>query len=570
MMILLALLETLGIASIMPFLAVLGDPEIIERQRLLSWFYEFGGFNSVDTFVFALGVGSFIIVVMSSLVRVLNTYAMHRFTQMRRYSIAARLLQAYLRQPYEFFLNRNSADLSKSILSEVDAVVGKVLKPAMDMISYGLICLVMVGLLVVIDPWLAVVVTAVVGAAYGGIYMGVRGLLERTGGDRVKANRERFTTASEAFGGIKDLKVLGREHIYIDRFRGPAVRYAVHQATSSTLAAVPKFLIEAVAYGGMLVLVLILMRTRGDIGTVLPVLALYAFAGYRLLPAAQHLFASASALRFGLPAVDPVYRDLALDSDKSSRSRTAPRLELKVGIRFDAVDFMYPGASRQALSAFSVHIPARRTVGLVGRTGAGKTTAVDLLLGLLSPTSGSIYIDSAPLSSANLRNWQRSIGYVPQSIYLADLSVSENIAFGIASQEIDIEAVERAARIANIHDFITEELPLGYATEIGERGVRLSGGQRQRIGIARALYHDPSLIVLDEATSALDTATERAIMDAVYRLSGEKTIVIIAHRMTTVRSCDSIIVLQEGRIADAGRFDELQLSSEEFRRLAVA
>ncbi len=571
MMLLLALLETAGVASIMPFLAVLGNPSMVETNPVLAWMYAKGRFTSVDSFLFALGIGAFALVVLSAVFRIGTTYAMTRFTQMRRYSIGARLLQIYLRQPYSFFLNRNSADLAKSILSEVDILVNQVIKPGMNMIAYGMVMLVLAVFLVAMDPVLALVVILIVGGCYGGVYMAVRGLLGRMGGDRVQANRETFIAASEAFGGIKDLKVLGREQAYVQRFRGPAVRFAQHQSLYTTLSGTPKYLIEAVGFGGVLALALYLMGTRADLGEILPLLGLYAFAGYRLLPAAQHIYAGVSSLRFGLPAVDAVYEDLCKESPLHARStsRLEP-LPLEESVRFDGVRFRYPGAAGDALQGLDLTINARTSVAFVGATGAGKTTAADLILGLLLPTEGKILVDGKALTLANLSQWQRSIGYVPQSIYLADASAAENIAFGLDPDEIDQEAVERAARTANIHEFIANELPHGYGTEVGERGVRLSGGQRQRIGIARALYHDPALLVLDEATSALDTGTERAIMESVERLSGEKTIVMIAHRMSTVRACDQIIVLEGGQVTGSGSFEELKQSNATFRRLAVA
>lgn len=570
MMLLLALLETAGVASVMPFLAVLGNPAMIRTNPVLSELYRLGGFATTRDFLFALGIASFVVIVLSAILRIVTTYAMHRFIQMRRYSIAARLLQGYLRQPYEFFLNRNSADLSKTILSEVDEAVIHVLKPGMDLTSYGLISLVLVTLLVAVDPALALGVTIVVGGAYALIYLATRQGLGRMGKERVKANRARFTAASEAFGGIKDLKVLGREQAYLNRFREPAARHASHQARSATLAAVPKYLIEALGFGGLIGMALTLMWAGQDLGRMLPLLGLYAFAGFRLLPAAQHIYAGFSVIRFGLPALNSLHDDMMRVTATGSPGPTAgPPLSLREGVSFESVRFEYPGANRVALHDMDLTIAARTSVGFVGRTGAGKTTMGDLILGLLRPTSGRILIDGEPLTPDLVRRWQRTIGYVPQTIYLADASVSVNIAFGIEPGLIDQAAVERAARAAHIHDFVVEQLPSGYQTEIGERGVRLSGGQRQRIGIARALYHNPDLLVLDEATSALDTATERAVMEALRELSGEKTIVIIAHRMSTVRHCDQIVVLEEGRIRAAGRFDELEASSETFRQLAA-
>ncbi len=244
-------------------------------------------------------------------------------------------------------------------------------------------------------------------------------------------------------------------------------------------------------------------------------------------------------------------------------SRCSRDLELR------HIDYSYATAERTALKDVNLKIPARSTIGIVGGTGAGKTTLIDLILGLLSPQEGEILVDGAPITSANLRAWQRSLGYVPQSIYLTDESVAQNIAFGVPREKIDRAAVERAARIAALHDFVLEELPKGYDTIVGERGVRLSGGQRQRIGIARALYTDPSLLIMDEATSALDNITERAVMEAVDNIRHDRTIILIAHRLSTVRGCDTIFLLERGGVAASGTYDELVKGSETFRKMAV-
>ena len=570
-MLVLALLETGGVASVMPFLAVLGNPALVETNPFLASVYRRGGFVSTDRFLFTLGVGSFLLVVVTSVFRVAATYVSNRYVQMRRYSISYRLLRVYLRQPYEFFLDRNSADLSKSVLSEADAVANQVVKPLMDILSAALVILVIVSLLVVVDPRMAAGIATVVGGLYAAVYLGVRGLLHNMGSERVAANRARFQAAGEAFGGIKDLKILGRERGYLRRFKTEARRLARFWYVHATVSAVPRYLIEAVGFGGILALALMLMATRQDLGEVLPLLGLYAFGAYRMLPAAQQFYASLGTLRFGGPALDVVYDDLVQEEKLDWTTPPAGGgVELAEGICFEALSFRYPNAEGDALHGIDLSIPAGSTVGFVGATGAGKTTAVDLLLGLLLPSGGRILIDGRPMEELGVKRWQRSLGYVPQSIYLADVSVAQNIAFGVDPGDIDQEAVRRAARIAKIDQFIVEQLPKGYETEVGDRGIRLSGGQRQRIGIARALYHDPSVLVFDEATSALDTATERAVMEAVEELSGEKTIVMIAHRLSTVERCDRVFVLDAGRLGGVGTFEELKRSNPAFQRLAVA
>lgn len=569
MMVGLAILETSGVVSIMPFLAVLGNPEVVEENEILSTMYKLGAFESTDDFLFWLGVGAFVLVLSGSVFRTLTKYAVFRYTEMRRHSISKRLLETYLRQPYEFFLGRNSGDLAKSILSEVDQLVQNVYKPLLTGLSYGVVAFGIVVLLVIVDPWLALIVGGVISIVYGLIYASIREWLQRIGEDRKVANQERFETAGEALAGIKDIKVLGQEHAYLTRFTSPSERFARHQATKGTLSIIPKYAIEAVGFGGILGLALYLMATRPGLGEVLPLLGLYAFAGYRLLPAAQRIYASVTRLRFGMPAVDEVYNDLKARRKLAEHHKPVEsRLEPETSIQLENVSYLYPNTDEPALKDIDVNIPVGNSVGLVGSTGAGKTTTIDLLLGLLEPTDGDLLIDGIPVNDENVRQWQRAIGYVPQEIFLIDGTVAENIAFGVTPEEINYETVKRVAKMAQVHEFITYELADGYETEVGERGVRISGGQRQRIGIARALYHDPPVLIFDEATSSLDTETESEVMKAVNSLRKEKTIVMIAHRFSTVSECDKIYLLKTGKVHAAGTYEKLLKTEPVFRRLA--
>lgn len=570
LVVVMALLETAGVASVLPFLAVLGNPEVVETNPVLARLYAILGFQDVQTFLLVLGIAAFSLVLFAAGFRVLTTYAMNRFIQMRRHTLGERLLETYLRQPYAFFLNRHSGDLAKNILSEVDQIIGLVLHPAFHVIAASVVALALIVLLVIIDPWLALGVGVVIGGMYVAVYLVVQGLLGRIGEDRTAANTERFTAAGEALGGIKDIKLLGHELAYLSRFRSPSIRFAQHLASSATLAEVPKFVIEAVAVGGILGLALVLMVTTEGIGTVLPILGLYAFAGYKLIPAAQRIYEGFARLRFGASAVDGVYDDLRHRTTLAEIHQTGiPPWEPTREIRLDALTYSYPNAVKPALTDIKLTIPVGTAVGLVGGTGAGKTTLVDLILGLLRPTEGSIRIDGEPVTDMNLRAWQNTLGYVPQDIFLTDTSIAENIALGVPAAQIDRAAVERCARMAQVHDFIMAELAEQYDTLVGERGVRLSGGQRQRIGIARALYHNPSVLVFDEATSALDSITERAVMEAVNAVRQHKTIILIAHRLSTVQGCDRIFMLEQGRLAGQGTFDDLVSQNERFRAMAM-
>ena len=569
MILIMAIFEVVGVASIMPFLAVLGNPEIIRTNSNLALLYDYFGMQSTDEFLFWLGVAAFILVILSAVFRIITHYHMNRFIEMRRHSLGQRLLERYLAQPYAFFLDRHTADMSKSILSEVDQVVSNVFKPGVIATAYSVVSLAVITLIIAVNPIVAIVVAVVIGGLYLLIFKSVSGRLVRIGQERAKANQERFTHAGEALSGIKDIKLLGRESVYLSRYRRGSMVYAMHQATNQTLSEVPRYLIEAIAFGSVIALSVLLMVASDNIGEVLPILGLYAFAGYKLLPAMQQVYSGASKLRFGSAAVHDLHKDLCgpLPPTRCNRDIDAPLVPVNQ-IALSSVCFSYPNASRFALRNINLTIPVGSVVGIVGGTGAGKTTLVDLFLGLLSPSAGELIVDDDVISNSNLNRWQRALGYVPQDIFLCDASIAENIALGVPRHQIDHDQVIECAKMAQIHTFVIDELPDGYCSGIGERGVRLSGGQRQRLGIARALYRDPSVLVFDEATSALDTVTEESVMECISEFARKKTIILIAHRLSTVRRCDSIFLLEQGHIIAQGTFNELRSESEAFRKMS--
>lgn len=570
MIVTMALLEMIGVGSIMPFMAVLADPEIVKTNATLNAVYQAAsqhlGINTTEQFLFALGMLVFVLLMLSLAFKALTTYAQLRFTLMREYSICKRLVEGYLHQPYSWFLSRHSADLGKTILSEVFEVIDKGLKPMMLFIAHGAVAVAMLTLLILVDPKLALIVGMTLSTAYALIFKATRGLLGRIGKERVKANQGRFTAVSEAFGAAKEVKVGGLEQAYIRRFSGPAQTYARHQASAQVISQLPRFALEAIAFGGMLLVVLYLMAQSGSFASALPIIALYAFAGYRLMPALQQIYGAVTQLRFAGPALDALHADLmSLQPAYANPSQDA--IALNQAITLNQIQYRYPNALQPALKHLSLTIPAKSTVGLVGATGSGKTTTVDLILGLLEAQEGTLAVDGQAITEHNRRVWQRVIGYVPQQIYLADDTVAANIAFGIETERINQAAVKRAAKIANLHEFVINELAQQYQTTVGERGVRLSGGQRQRIGIARALYHNPQVLILDEATSALDNLTEQAVMEAVHNLGHEITIILIAHRLSTVKACDTIFLLEKGELKAQGTYAELSESNQTFQKM---
>lgn len=573
MILVMALLDMVGVASILPFMAVLSNPDLVHANFVLDTAFtvsRYIGIHTSEEFLIALGVLVFVLLVGSLVFKALTIYALTRFALMSEYSIGKRLFEGYMHQPYSWFLSRNSADLAKTILSEVATVVGGAMIPLMTLMAQGAVALALLTLLLLVDPILAFTVGVVLGLSYAAIFAFMSGWLKRLGHARTIANEERFRAVSEAFGAAKEVKLGGFEQSYIQRFAKPAEAFAKGHATAKVIGQLPRYALEAIAFGGMLLVMIHLLAKTGSFASALPIITLYAFAGYRLMPALQQIYTAFTQLRFSGPALDALHQDLiSLVSTTPQNAPLSPLL-LTEGITVHQVSYRYPNAPQPALKRIDLTIPAHTTVAFVGTTGSGKTTTVDVILGLLEPHEGYLSIDGQAITAANRRQWQRAIGYVPQQIYLADDSLASNIAFGVSPKNIDLQAVERAAKIANLHDFVVSELPQGYSTTVGERGVRLSGGQRQRVGIARALYHKPQVLILDEATSALDSLTEQVVMEAVSNLGKDMTIILIAHRLSTVRQCDQIYMFKSGEITSSGTYDQLLSGNTHFAAMAAA
>jgi ABC-type multidrug transport system fused ATPase/permease subunit len=573
MMIVLGPLEAAGVASIGPILAVLVNPAIVQTNALFASAYRELQFSDVNAFLVFLVLISFALILSRIVFTALTQYVIVRYSNGLTYSLSTRLLETYLQKPYVWFLNRHSVDLGKSILSELEEVINGTLVPALQLLSRLIAVLCLVAVLFLANPVVAGSVIFILGGAYAAVYWGLRSYLDRIGRDRFKANRDRYQIALEVLAGLKEVKVNGLETAYLQRFRAPAHLIAQRRVSGRIVGMLPRFAFETIAHGGLLITLLVLLEWSGaNPSNIVPILGLYAFAGLRLLPALQDIFMNLSKLRFGKAAFNNIYTDLAFASAATPfpKPRDVTALTLTDFLELRNITFSYPQAQRPALANISLCIPARTTIGFVGPTGAGKTTLVDLILGLLEPQHGELMADRKPICGDNVRAWQRAIGYVPQQIFLADDTIAANIAFGVSPQKIDMQAVERAARYAELHSFVLEDLPSGYHTKIGERGVRLSGGQRQRVGIARALYHDPDMLIFDEATSALDNLTEKAVMDAIHNLTRVKTILVIAHRLSTVRACDRIFLLDRGQLKATGTFEELLAQDATFQELAMA
>jgi ABC-type multidrug transport system fused ATPase/permease subunit len=567
-----AFLQTAGIASILPFMAVLANPEIIHTNKYLTQLFGLFGFKTQNTFLLFLGTGVLFILIITNIFSALVTRLLIRFTSLQGHSLSELLFKQYLTQPYIFFLNRNSSDFLKNIISEVHRCTYGVFSPALDIITQLIITIFIIGLLLAMDPLLAILVILVCGGSYALVYKISRRSLLNSGKKAADSLTRRSKIVSEAFGGIKDLKLLGRETEFYKLYSIQSYEFAISETNKQTISVLPKYTLETIIFGGILLILLYLLGLKQNMDTVLPLLALYAFAGYRLMPALQRIFAGFASIRFSFPALDILFSDINEDNKTrdflTAHEIKSPALEFKNSIALLNATYKYPNSEFPVIKNLDLTITANTTIGFVGSTGSGKTTLIDIVLGLLPINDGEFRVDGSLIDTKNVRNWQKNVGYVPQHIYLADDTVNRNIAFGIADDEIDYQAVLHAAKIANIHEFVSRDLQDGYDTILGERGIRLSGGQRQRIGIARALYRDPKVLILDEATSALDGVTENVIMDAIHSLSHKKTIIMIAHRIGTVNECDLIHVMGEGGIIASGTYNELMTSCKQFRDMA--
>ena len=559
LILIMALTDMIGVASIMPFMAVITNPGIIETNSALNKLFDLlniFGVNTINEFIFVLGILVFVLLIFSLSLKAITSYFQYRFIMMRDYSIGKRLIETYLRQPYSWFLDKNSAELGKSILSEAALIAQQGIGPLMNLIAQGAVTFALIILLILVDLKLTLIVSLVIGGAFFSIAYFFTKFINRIGKERFITNQQRFKIVNEAFGAFKEAKLGGLEDFFIKKYSHNAFKNAKHQASMSILAELPRFFIEAVAFGGMLLFVLYIISQNGIFVDAIPLISVYAFAGYRLIPSIQKVYNAINSLKFADTAVTNLYLDLK--NLKTSEINVDQKiLQFNKSITLNNISYCYPNSSRFSVKDVKITIPVRKTIGIIGATGSGKTTIVDIILGLLDAQKGTLEIDNNIISKKNIKNFQRLIGYVPQNIFLTDDTIASNIAFGIDPNNIASQSIERSSKIANLHDFVINELPEQYKTVIGERGIRLSGGQRQRIGIARALYHDPKILILDEATSALDNNTEEVVMEAINKLSKNITIILIAHRLNTVKNCDIIFKFDKGQLVDQGSFNEL-------------
>ena len=564
-----AIVDAAGVASIMPFMAVMSDPGVITTNRLLFQVYEYFTFSSEREFLVFLGTFLFCLLIGSLALKGMGTYFTLKFTRLREYTIGRKLYSRYLEQNYSYFVSRHSAEIHKIILSEVAVVVTSGLAPMLTIISQGFVVFALIIMLIFVDWRIAIISGLAFSIIYGLLFYTTNKWVVREGIGRAEANNKRFMSLSESAGALKEIKLKGLEYNYIERFSVPAQKYANHLANGLAISQLPRFAIEGLIFGGLIIASLWFV---GSNSSAVPIIALYAFAGYRLMPALQQIYASITHLRLVDVPLNNLHNDLTSLPTRSVSNRglfVHDSSNSISSLEFRNVSFMYPGSNAFALRSLDLKIERGDLIGFVGLTGSGKTTLVDLLLGLFDPTGGEVLINDTLRQDNFLKHWGQNIAYIPQDIFIADETLRRNIAFGVPAENINDNAVKRASELACLDEFVMN-LPEKYETVLGERGGKLSGGQKQRVGIARALYTNPSLLVMDEATSALDTITERQINDSIKNISKNLTVVVVAHRISTIKSCNKIYLLEGGKISASGSFKELVQTSEKFRELAGA
>jgi len=571
LVIVMSVFEILSVASIIPFMALVGDTNQLEQNTFIAEIYKLSGITSESQFVFLIGLCVLGLLFISMIISIFTTWGLSMFANKIGTEIADRLYTYYLQKDWLFHASGSSAQLTKKIATETMRVTGAVLVPLMQMNSKVVLSFLMSLSIFFYDPKVALIGLSIFAISYFFLFKGVRNRLNKNGIAISEVNEERYRLMNEGFGGIKDLLLLGRDSDFINRFNKSGKTLAYSQGTNAALAQAPRYFVELLAFGSMIVLILYLIASHnGNLGMILPILSVYAIGTIKLLPAFQQIYSSIAIIKANIPAFESIQKDLyeSLHIESKSLKLEQNYLNPKNSISIENITFTYPNKEEPALNKLNMVIPSNSVIGIVGPSGSGKSTLIDILLCLIKPDNGHLKIDDEIINYKNRRSWQNTIGFVAQTIFLSEGTIAENVAFGIPEKQINLSQVQKVLELAHLKDFIST-LDQGIHTKVGERGVQLSGGQRQRIGIARALYHNAEVLVFDEATSSLDGITEKMIMEAIHNFSGKKSIILIAHRLKTVKKCDKIFFINKGKVADQGTYQELIESNKHFKDMAT-
>jgi len=571
LMLIAAGVEVVGIGMIPAFVSIVAAPEKVLEYEPIQPLLSAMEINTSQDLLIWGSVALVAVFILKSFYLIFFNYVEARYSYNRRYKISHRLMSSYMQAPYTFHLKRNTAELLRNITQEVSILIGKVLVSILTLAKEGIMVVAILLFLFIMEPLITIVVITFAGLGSGVFIFATRKKVKAYGEREQQHRRDMIKAVNQGLGGIKDARVLNRENEFIEKFRVEAFNSSKLLTYITYTKKIPQPVIETTAVIGMMLIAAILVWQGRSMTAIIPIMALFAMAIVRLMPAIRKLTTDYTYLVYNIVSLNPIYEDLKeLETDRKlfiADRRKGDILNLEKIIEAKDVHYCYPESDEQALNGVSFAIPKGHAVAFVGSSGAGKTTVVDLLLGLLKPESGTIEVDGKNIQD-NLSAWQQNIGYIPQSIYLADETLRSNIAFGLPEKEIEEDKIRQAIESAQLRELV-ERLPGGLDTVIGENGTRLSGGQRQRVGIARALYHNPQVLVMDEATSALDNITEKEITRAIEALKGDRTIIMIAHRLTTVENCDLLYLMKEGKIVDSGTYSKLVDNNRDFRKMAL-
>ncbi len=570
LVLLMSLLEVMSILAVGPFIAAISDNSILDGDNFVGKIYLFIGIEDKILFLRILGIFVFILLLSSTFVSTLTIWKLSVKSITFGTDLSIRLFEHYMRQPWLFHTQNNTNNLINKLMNECNRVTMGIIQPTLQLNAKLMVAMSICIALFIYNPIVSIIVGLILSFSYFIIYKIVRNELEANGEKISNFQSKRIKSMAEGLGGIRDILLYGRQKRFIKNYSNFSSVWAQAYAKNYAIGLLPRYIIELIGLGTIIFLILyLLFLNNNTFSIILPTLSVFAIAGYKLLPAFQQVYASLSSLK----SEGKAFYNLRGDLIKSSLNKEIKlnlqnsNLNFDKKISFDNVSFSYPRNNKTVLNNIDLSIKINSNVGIVGPSGSGKSTLIDLILGLIRPTKGNIRIDNETLTENNIAFWQKKIALVSQSIYLADSTIKENIAFGISKKNISEDHIKKVIDLASLNDFINS-LDKGIDTFVGERGIQLSGGQIQRIGIARALYNNAEVLVLDEATSSLDGLTEKSIMSAVNSFYGKKTIIIVAHRLSTVKNCDKLYLMNNGKVVDSGSYEELIKDSEYFRELS--
>lgn len=548
-------LELLGVTIFMPFINIISNPQTIQKTWYLKLFYDGLHFSSTKKFMIALSCAIIAVYLIKNIYLIVEKNCIYKFSYSTQMRLSTRLLETYMKEPYTFHLNKNIASLQRTIQEDTGRFM-QVILYFMELATELVVCLTLGIYLLFVSKSITIIVVSLLVVFVGTFLACTRRYSNQLGRDNQVYQGKIYQWMNQALGGIKEIKILERDSFFVDEYQKYYAKFARGLRLSRTISILPKYLVEAVAITGLLIAIIVKMTFgEADLIYYIPQLTVFAVAAFRLMPCVGRINEYATNMLYAFPSVDLIYKDLVEIEDYVEKQdhEVAEKWNLKNAIEVKEVTYYYPDTEEPVIDGASLTIQKGKTVAFIGASGAGKTTMVDIILGLLVPQKGVVMADEINVHEKP-KTFHAQIGYIPQVIYLSDDTIRNNIAFGVKEAQIDEAAVQAAVEKAQLTEFINS-LPHGLDTIVGDRGVRLSGGQRQRIGIARALYHDPEILVLDEATSALDNETESAVMEAIDHLQGLKTMIIIAHRLTTIRNVDKIYEVGEGKVRERSKED---------------